>query len=152
MPTKNEIVKTSPRISSKSADWYKGNFSSVNAGLEYTLESMPSLYRYTLDSLKGRFSRGELMLMIDVNNGLILTPRMAGQHLGAQVSDGIALDRLDDKWKIDGKELNKKVSGLTIFEAACLELWIGAFWENHEHTDIEKYVADLTRKGKEEGR
>jgi hypothetical protein len=96
--------------------------------------------------LKGKFSRGELMLMIDVNNGLMLMSGIAGQHLKAQVSDGIALDHLDEKWEIDGDKLNKKVAGLTIFQCFCLEIWVAAFWENHENLDIEKYVAEMTSK------
>ena len=137
------ITKTAPRIMDKSAEWYKQAFSSVNAGLEYVLDAFPALYQHTLHNLKGRFSRGELMLMIDVNNGLILTPRIAGQHLDAQVADGIALDKLDEKWEIDGAGLNTKIAALAVFEAACLELWVQAFWERHEELDIEKYVGNV---------
>lgn len=139
-----EITKLAPRIATKSADWYKQNFTTLNAGAEYTLESIPQIYRLTMAyELKGRFSRGELMLMIDVNNGLILTSGIAGQHMQAQVSDGIALDRLDEKWEIDGDLLNQKVAGLTIFQCFCLEIWIAAFWERHETIDIEKYVGEM---------
>jgi hypothetical protein len=137
------ITKTAPRITDKSAEWYKQSFPSVNAGLEYILDAFPALYQHTIHNLKDRFSRGELMLMIDVNNGLILTPRIAGQHLDAQVSDGIALDKLDEKWEIDGDVLNGKIAALTIFEAACLELWVQAFWERHEDLDIEEYVKEV---------
>ena len=140
---KTGITKTSPRISDKSAALYKSIFGSVNAGMEYVGDAVPQLYRLTLHRLQGRFSRGELMLMLDVGNGSMLTAGMAGQHLGAQVADGIALDRLDVKWEIDGVALNTKVSGLTIFEAACLELWVQAFWEQEEHDNIEDYVAAM---------
>lgn len=141
---KSAIVKTAPRISDKSAEWYKTAFGSVNGGLEYVLDSFPQLYRQTLHSLKGKFSRGELMLLIDSGNGTMLMPSLAGQHLALGVSDSIALDRLDEKWEIDGAALNKKVSALTIFEAVCLELWVQAFWERHDEIDIEEYVRDMT--------
>jgi hypothetical protein len=137
------ITKTAPRISDRSAEFYRGIFGNLNQGLEYTLDAFPALYRYALNDLKGRFSRGELMLMIDVGNGLWLTPFMAGQHMSAQVSDGIVLDHLDEKWEIDGDVLNKMVAALTIFEAACLELWVQAFWKNLDSLDLEAYVADL---------
>jgi hypothetical protein len=140
---KHGITKTAPRISDKSADLYRQLFGNPNAGMEYIGDAFPSLYRYTLNALKGRFSRGELMLMIDVNNGLWLTPLMAGQHMTAQVSDGIALDGLDEKWKIEGAALNRKVAAMTIFEAACLELWVQAFWKNLDAYSFEAYVADL---------
>jgi hypothetical protein len=137
------ITKTAPRISDKSAEFYRGTFGNLNQGLEYTLDVFPALYRYTLNALKGRFSRGELMLMIDVCNGLWLTPRMAGQHMDAQVSDGIALDHLDERWEINGQELNKKIGGLTIFETACLEIWVQAFWKQDEHSNLEEYVGGM---------
>jgi len=139
------IIKVAPRITDKSAEFYRQTGGNLNAGVEYILEAIPDLYRYTLHTLKGRFTRGELMLMIDVNNGLILTPRIAGQHLGIQVADGIALDYLDGKWEIDGEELNKKVSNLSLFEAACLELWVQAFWNQEEHGNIEEYVQEMTK-------
>jgi hypothetical protein len=140
---KTGITKTSPRINDKSAEIYKTIFGNVNAGMEYLGDAFPQLYKITLHVLKGRFVRGELMLMIDVNNGLILTAGMAGQHLDAQVSDGIALDHLDEKWEIDGDALNKKIAALTIFESACLELWIQAFWQQPDHSAIEEYVQAL---------
>ena len=137
---------TSPMIDDKCADFYKTTWGSVNAGTTYVLDAFPALYKRTLEDLKGRFSREELLLMIDVNNGLWLTPRIAGQHMDAQVSDGIALDHLDEKWEIDGDALNKKVADLSIFEAACLEIWIMAFWEQEAPGDIEAYVAELMAK------
>lgn len=144
---KNGITKTAPRISDKSAELYKTVFGSINAGMEYIGDAFPQLYRLTLHALKGQFSRGELLLMIDVNNGLWLLPGMAGQHLSAQVADGIALDRLDEKWGIDDDALNTKISSLSTFEAACLELWIGAFWRQEEHGNIEEYVAAMATGG-----
>jgi hypothetical protein len=83
------------------------------------------------------------MLMIDVSNGLFLTPQLAGQHLAAQVSDGIALDKLDEKWGIDGTGLNAKAASLAIFEAACLELWALAYWRRRKEIDIEEYVREM---------
>lgn len=136
---------TSPEITEKSAEFYKTTWGSVNGGTTYILDAFPGLYKRTLHDLKGRFTRKELMLMIDVNNGLWLTPGISGQHMSAQVSDGIALDRIDEKWEIDGDTLNKKVADLSIFEAACLEIWIMAFWEQDDHGNIEDWVGELVK-------
>lgn len=127
----------------KSADFYRGKFSSLNAGLEYILESFPELYAHTMHDLRGKFTRGELMLMIDVMNGHWYNPRGAGQEMTPNVSDGIALDHLDEKWEIDGPALNKKLATLSMFDRACLEIWIQAFWNQDEHSNIEEYVAEL---------
>lgn len=138
------ITRTAPRISDKSAALYKSLCGNPNAGMEYIGDAFPALYRHTLDDLRGKFTRGELMLMIDVCNGLWLTPMMAGQHMIAQVSDGIALDGLDEKWEVDGKIMNEKIARLSIFETACLELWVQAFWQQEDHSNIEEYVKQLT--------
>ena len=139
-------TSTAPRIGDPAADFYRGHFSNLNAGLEYTADAFPALYRRTLHGLRGRFTRGELMLMVDVFNATALVPGMAGQHLGANVADGISLDRLDQKWEIDGEDLNAKISALTIFEAAVLEIWANGFWyRSHpaEPLDIEAWIARL---------
>ncbi len=129
--TKKGFIPTAPRVSEQAAKFYPSIFSSLNGGLEYMIESSPALYRRTLHNMKGRFEKGELSRLIDVFNATMLTPQMAGQHLAAQVSDGIALDRLDQKWGIDGNALNNKIASLTVFEAACLEIWANGFWYRH---------------------
>lgn len=125
---KKGITRTAPRISDSAAQFYPAIFPSLNAGLEFVADAFPVLYRRTLHGLKGRLERSELSLMIDIFNSTALRPGILGQHLAAQVSDGIALDHLDEKWEIDGKKLNEKIGKLTMFECACLELWANGFW------------------------
>jgi hypothetical protein len=138
-------TKTAPRIGDKSAEFYTGHFSSLNAGMEYTADAFPALYRRTMHALRGRFSRGELMLMLDVFNATALTPGIAGQQIDANVADGIAMDRLDEKWEIDGNALNLKIRGLTFFESACLEIWSNGFWygKRHGELDAEAWIAPM---------
>jgi hypothetical protein len=136
-----------PKITAKSFDFYAATFATTNAGTAYTLESFPALYRHTIvRELMSRFTRGELLLMLDVCNGLVLTPGMAGQHLLADVSDGIALDGLAEKWEIDGPALLTKLQALSIFQAHCLEIWCRAFWEQSgkpESVSIERWIEQL---------
>ena len=137
---------TAPRIGEQSAEFYKGLFQSLNWGLEYTLDAFPALYRRTLHDMRGVFSRGELSLMIDVFNATALMPGLAGQHLDAQVADGIELDRLDEKWEIDGTALNNKIAALPIFARACLEIWANGFWyreKTEEPLDLEAWIKQL---------
>lgn len=139
-------TSTAPRIGDKSAEFYTGLFSSLNGGLTYCADAWPVLYRRTMLGLKGRFSRGELMLTIDVFSSTALTPMLAGQQLGINVADGIALDHLGEKWEIDGDALNAKIAALTIFEAACLEIWANGFWyrsDPEEPLDIEAWAGQL---------
>jgi len=143
MKKSNDIVKTAPRIIEKTAAFYREKFNTLNAGLEYILEAFPTLYARTIADLKGKFTRGELMLFIDVMNGHWYNPHGAGQEMTPNVSDGIALDHLDEKWKINGATLNKKLATLTMFHRACLEVWIQEFWNQDDHSNIEEYVAAM---------
>jgi hypothetical protein len=138
----------SPRIAEDAAKWYGEQFENTHQGVTYALEAFPVLYRRTLAELKGRFSRGELMLICDVSNGLILTPMLAGQHLDIQVEDSIALDGTDRKWEIDGKQMIEKINALSAWERACLEIWGRAFWESDAfETDPEGYVRAMIGAG-----
>lgn len=138
----------SPRISEANQKFYGMMFENINQGADYTLDAFPHLYKNTMESLKGRFSRGELMLMIDVNKGSFLTAIMAGQHLNAKVADGIARNYLDAKWEIDGKILKEKMAAVSIFEIACLEIWVNSFWAQDDHGNINEYAAEMTGEDK----
>lgn len=88
------------------------------------------------------------MLIVDVFNATALTPMMAGQQIDINVADGIALDHLDKKWEIDGAALNAKIASLTIYEAACLEIWANGFWYgknqvDSDNQDVEGWVKTL---------
>jgi len=117
-----------PKINDKIAEFYPEVFSNLHSGATYVLEAFPRLYQRTLHDMRGTFSDGELKLMVDVMNATMLTPQSAGHHLAANVSDGIALDSLDKKWKIDGDNLKFKLGGLSLFQLTCLEVWANGFW------------------------
>lgn len=143
------MKKTAPVISDSAAEFYPSLFSSLNAGLTYTLESFPALYRRTLHDLRGTFSRNELMLMVDVFNSTALTAPMAGQHIIVQVADGCDLDRLDKKWGIEKTAMIEKLRALPIFALSCLEILANGFWYRQgaetfrSGEDLEKWVGQL---------
>lgn len=115
-------------------------------GVGFLIDSFKSLYRQNLMKLKGEFERNELLLIIDVMNGTILTPGMAGQHLLGNVADGIALDNLDEKWEIEKTKLIEKLRLLSIPELALFELWIQGFWEqtlDQKPLELEEYIQPL---------
>jgi len=102
--TQKKYAQVTPKIAPQLADWYRehyktlnagattalkyyqelcipwvlANFSSFEHGLPYLIESYKTLHRRTLGELKGRFTRGELCLLIDVFNGTMLTPQFLG--------------------------------------------------------------------------
>lgn len=134
-----------PRIEPAVEEYLKTVSRSVNAGAEYAIQSFPPLYRRTLMELKGRFTEDELKLIIDVMKGTKLMPTHAGNHLIANVEDGIALDGLDKKWGANPKE---KLRELTVYQVAALEIWATSFWQaaksEHEGPDsLNNYIRQL---------
>lgn len=122
------MSKITCRIADQTAEWLQNHFDNRTAGGEYVLDAFPTLYRRCLHALRGKFDRGELMLVLDVLNGHFLTPGLVGQALELECADGIALNALDRKWKIDRDVFLGKVASLTVFERSCLEVWGRGFW------------------------
>jgi hypothetical protein len=122
-----------PRISDSARAFYAETFDNANAGAEYALEMIPILYRVTLArELKGRFTAGELSLILDVSNGLMLTPEIAGQQIVPSVVDSMMLDGTDKKWEVNQQSFSEKLVDLTLGQAAVLEIWAAAFWVQHD--------------------
>ena len=136
-------------VSDSGMEFYPSLFADLETGLGYAVESFPAIYHRTLHDLKGKFSREELMLLVDVFNSTALTAPMAGQHIIAQVADGCDLDGLDRKWEIDKKTMLEKLRALPIFSLACLEIWANGFWYRQgadtfrSGEDLEKWVWQL---------
>lgn len=139
----------SPRISDEVQAFYKGSFPTMNAGAEFALEAFRVLYRDTLALLVGRFTLGELSLMIDVSRMLDLTPQTAGQILPVRCADAILLDLYDKRWKVDREQISRKMLHLNRWEVVCLELWARSFWltgSAGEPEAIEQYVEPLAQR------
>jgi hypothetical protein len=148
----NKIIRSpkkpvGPRVSDETSAWLAENFRSKSSGAEHVLESHRVLYSRTLQELKGHFKREELMAMIDVMNAHMLNPFTSGTELPLALRDAMDLDGLAEKWEIDGKELDTKISLLCIYQVAVLEWWANGFWygggEDRPERDIEEYVAVL---------
>jgi hypothetical protein len=135
-----------PVLDTKTLEFYGERFDSINQGITYVLEMFPALYRMCLHDLKGRFLPGELMLMMDVMNGGMLSFGIAGQHLILSCYDGIKLDGLDAKWGIDKQTMLDKLVKLPRFELAALEIWAAGFWRSGIYKDPDgedKWMAPL---------
>lgn len=135
-----------PRISDKTREWLADNFSSVSAGAEHVLECNRVLYARTLQELQGKFTRGELMAMIDVMNAHMLNPFTSGTELPLCIHDSYH-DGLAEKWEIDGNELDTKLSLLSIYQVAVLEWWANGFWYGGDRgeMDVEKHASMLLK-------
>ena len=136
-------ISIGPKITPQCHELMTSMFDRPGTGAAYIMDALPNLYSGTLQELAGLFSRGELMLMLDVQNGDLISGFSAGHHIGPNVRDGITLDELNKKWEIDGPALVDKMSGLTIFQSACLELWCQAFWHKYKELDVDLYVKTI---------
>ena len=137
-----------PKIQDATADFYPTSFKNLNAGVTYTLESFPGMYRKTLFKMKGLFSENELKFIVDIFKATMLTPGLAGEHLAGNVQDSIELEFIDKKWDVEKEEILQKISKLRLFERSCLEIWAKSFWYNAgERKDLNTWIKILL-KGK----
>ena len=133
-----------PRINTATEKYLQQNFKTLNSGAEFVLEAVPAVARiYTGYELKGKFIAGELKLMLDVMNGMLLTGQLAGRHLPLSVQDGIALDGLDKKWEVDAEQLLEKLKNMSTAELFFLEIWIQGFWQQSDTVTLEEYIKEL---------
>ena len=140
------MLKIGPRISEKTSEWLTCQFSSRNAGAEYLLEVVPQLYRRTLRDLRGRFTPGELSLMLDCMNATMLTPQLAGQQLAINCIDSMELDLTAEKWSVDRQAFTERLQALSLWESACLEIWARGFWESgtwKQENGLREWVGQL---------
>jgi hypothetical protein len=73
---------------------------------------------------------GELKLLLDIYNSTMLTPMALDRDsLDLQVRDSFTLypGMYEDKWGVD-KSMLDKISKLSNFQAACLQIWAVEFW------------------------
>lgn len=126
-------------ISEKATQFIDSWFEKRNPGIEFILETFYTTFNHALHEIKGKFSDNELNLILDTFNGNFLTPQLIGQHLHAQVDDGCKFEYLDEKWEVTKEDLLKKISELTNFQAAAVELWSSAFWQKHHGQGMEEF-------------
>lgn len=165
---------TSPRINKNTRDFLQDNFKTVNAGAEqllamaaglkdlpileefenpsdaidYIVRAFSKIYQVLLHGLKGRFSPGELSLILHAMRGATLAPSLAGQQIAIQCDNGIELDGLDEALKVDGKALLDKLHQADRPALAALEIWahgckVSCAGAKDVDSIIEQYREDL---------
>ena len=146
---------TTLKITEQAAEFYQQTFPNLHAGAVFILESFPTLYRRTLHDLRGVFTLGELKLLVEVFAvSASLTPDYSGQQLSIKVQNGVKFsDDLGGKYTVDEAVLMQKLSKLSIFNAACLEIWAKGGWHIIKSADssggdlaLERWLAQLLPK------
>lgn len=143
---------STPIVSGGAVNFIDDYFSNTRSGAAYIIESFVPLLKRTLAGLHGKFTRGELMLILDTFNATALSAPLAGQHLYLSCCDAVELDNADDQWGVDPASFLGKLEQLSPYQAACIEIWANGFWYGAAHIkderDIEEYVAKLVEEGK----
>lgn len=119
-------------IDTTAAGFYPATFRNANAGFVYALESFPVLYRRALAEIKGKFTRDELLFILDIGERRTFIPDMAGQQLAGDIT-GVKY--------LDGTALNSKIASLASFQRAALEIWANGFWYADKHNP-EQYTPE----------
>lgn len=100
------------------------------------IHTVNDMLKHTKRELAGLFTKSEAMLIVDVCNAYLYhssgSPKAA---LLLEVGDGIAIERLDEKWKIDNKALIEKIKGLTEYQAYTVLTMAFEFWSLDKPTD-----------------
>lgn len=137
-----------PMLPSETISEYREIFQTVEDGIEYVLEMFPMLFRNALSEIRGKFSRKEVMLIIRVMSGLILSPQLAGQYVIGNVLDRIAREDLVASDGIEKSGFLEKLRTLNTFQRACLEIWANSYWYHggkpYEDSDaLNRYMETL---------
>lgn len=98
-------------------------------GATLSAETFPRLRYKILDDLSGVFTRAELSVMVDNQNGTMMDPQFMGkQFLVIHLEDGDQLEGLASKWNISMSDLKQKIKNLPETVALMLHFELFAFW------------------------
>jgi hypothetical protein len=142
MPKK--IRKILPYLSEPTHNFYGAWEGGATAGVTYACHALPELYRACLREIKGRLTRGELQMVLDVMNGTICGPDAVGWSVAANIEDGFILypGMYEGKWGVKKTAMLEKIKALTAAQLWALEVWAMLFWA-HEPRDIDRAVEGL---------
>jgi len=132
------------RIPEDACAHYEAFWPDAESGAGYVAACWPALYRSGLEEVAGQFSKGELAMILEAMENVVLRPEAAGRHLLPAVREGIARNRLNEKWKVKSRPFLDRVTALTRFQSTVLELWASAFRRGRAGGGgIERYARDL---------
>lgn len=117
-----------------------------SGGATYLVDSFPAIFRQNLIDLKGKFTAGEINLMMSAMKGSSLAPEFAGRRITLNVQDHITLDGAADIYGVDGDALVERIQALPVAQLALLELWIHGFWMQVDDSDglsLEDYIKPI---------
>lgn len=112
---------------------------------------LQTLIRYGESQVAGRFTISESCFMIDVLNEMVMEPSLFASYpifLATEVSNACKLEEMDQKWGVDGKQLEQKCRDLSPIQAYAIYHLTRIYWmteseEKDGGDDIEKRAEEL---------
>jgi hypothetical protein len=102
--------------------------------------------RHARAELRERLSTAEVSAILDVLNGHWFIDTLSVAYIYAEVSDGVRLNGLDEKWHINGPYLVGMLQQLTFIESCALadaaERWWGRVGAGEHDISPESALAD----------
>jgi hypothetical protein len=102
------------------------------------LETYWSVLRIGLERVRQVLTSDEAKVILEVQNGAAVLGHPAiwiKGGLALNVQDGIELNKLDEKWDVDGEDLLRKIQRLGSGEIAALLDWCRTMWERCDDND-----------------
>ncbi|MFD1820391.1 hypothetical protein [Pseudarcicella hirudinis] len=100
------------------------------------------VYKHTLFELKGLFTRGEIIALFDMQNGLMLTPQFqaSANIFCSHCQEAEELDGTFSRHGADSAIAIEKIRNLTSSQVFVLQAEIAKFWNLNEGQDLEKAI------------
>jgi len=102
-----------------------------------------------LDQVRDIFSEAELGLLVDNQNGVIMSPKASKAVFIASLEDGFKFEGLGEKWGVGLAELKGKINRLTRLELSFLLSEIESFWNCPHELNLATFITKFSN-GKEE--
>lgn len=130
------------------ATWetFKKLYGKPSAGAANALEGWLGARRAAITQIKGKFTREELLGIVDSLNGTAWPDKWMQSRpemLAAQMEDAHDLDSLAVRWGYEGPALLKKLTELHPLECFFFIEEISAFWERRPGADLEEFIKTL---------
>ena len=110
-----------------------------------TASEMVDAYLSLLRRSLPTFTENEAMLMMDAMNGCLIDYH-APTTLWANIADAVSIDRVDQKWQVDGYALVERLRKLTPFEQWAIYDAIRRAW-NSETYRIDNMAERIRKVG-----
>ncbi|HNR13919.1 MAG TPA: hypothetical protein PKM59_11455 [Thermodesulfobacteriota bacterium] len=144
--------QVAPKITAEAYDFLKSHHGTPGAGATFWLDALPRMFQETIVRLVDSVSEDEMAFLHEVLTKTEIGPQMAGKTLLVEVHRRAKTDRLSSDQ--DPKEdklywsLVNKLYSMTVFEAACLEIWLLTEYTPSGMSSVKKALSELGMIGK----